>query len=115
MISALALSSGPRRLGCAWRESPVAAGVRIETPAPLLKDGFQVGTAVFGTTVWVDCQQDTGFNPGDGGGSLWYRIRWPNVNATTQPMNSSPGSPFTAWVYGRYAVPAGHNGHVPTC
>jgi len=46
---------------------------------------------------------------------LIYGKRWTNLSASNQPMNSSPTSPYTAWVYGKYAVPAGHNGHVPTC
>ena len=90
-------------------------GLKIRTSG--LIEGGQVGSATYKAPLWADCQQDTGFNPipGDPNGSVWYRVRWPNNEPTTQFFNSAPGDRFSMWAYGGLIVPVGHNGQIPEC
>jgi hypothetical protein len=81
------------------------------------KTGRQTGTAAKYATIWVECRQDTGFDPGANvpNGSQWLKVRWPSQEETRAFLKSQPSDPPVGWAYSGYAVPAGHNGNIPEC
>jgi hypothetical protein len=81
------------------------------------RDGEQVGTAQNRATLWVECQVVSDFDPIlSDPYAAWFKVRWPGDRpGVATPMNSSPGAPHSGYVYSRYAIPAGHNGDVPSC
>lgn len=79
------------------------------------RDGRQIGSAANRSTLWVDCQLDTGFAPNNDGVALWLRVRWPNTLETKEFYNSQVSDTHQGWAFAGYAVPAGHDGTIPAC
>lgn len=75
--------------------------------------GHRLGLVAHLSTVWVDCVRTTDFDPdpGTGFGPRWYRV---HVQAARPVMTSDP-TDQTAWAYGYYLSPNGHDGQLPDC
>lgn len=83
------------------------------------RSGHHIGLALHASTLWVECQLISDFDPdpNSGNGARWLRIRWshdPKIS-TDVPGSSSPSDPFDGFVYAAYPAPDGNNGSVPAC
>lgn len=89
-------------------------GLKVRT-GPEMNDE-QFGSAGNRSILWADCQLKSNFNadPSMKVGPVWLKIHWPHTTGT-QWANSQPKDPAQGWVFAGYAVPAGHNGTIPTC
>ncbi|MFC9694338.1 hypothetical protein ACFTSF_37690 [Kribbella sp. NPDC056951] len=89
-------------------------GLKVRT-GPELNDE-QFGSAGNRSILWADCQLKSNFNadPSMKVGPVWLKIHWPHTTGT-QWANSQPKDPAQGWVFAGYAIPAGHNGTIPTC
>jgi hypothetical protein len=96
-------------------EEPTLMGLKVRSSNTA--DGVQLGAIVDRGTAWVDCREDSGFDPDPvrGVGGLWYRVRWPSEEPSNSYLESEPSSPYAAWAFAGYLAPVGHNGQVPEC
>ena len=92
----------------------VGEGLKVRSGNQLQAD--VVGMANDYADVWVECQQDTEFDPmiSDRIPGRWLRIKWPNLISSNQIYYSSVNDSHSAWVYAGYTVPSGHSGEVPS-
>jgi hypothetical protein len=90
-------------------------GLKVRTSGEL--DGRQIGSSAAKSTLWVDCQKRTGFNPPSeyDVGPVWLQSRWPNKQISKEFFNSDPTDKYAGWVYAGYLVPAGHDGKIRSC
>lgn len=104
------LVSGTGQLGLLVRTCPLGNCGCSEPDCNLL------GTAGENSQVWVECSRDSGYMPPGEPDSIWYKIRWPNsLGGTRAFFNSNPDSPYSGWIFSRYAVAAGPNGTPSSC
>ncbi len=90
-------------------------GLKVRTTNVL--EGKQIGAVPPRNTVWALCKANSGWDPdpSTGNGPIWLKIKWEHRTPSTEFFQSDPAATSTAWVYGAYAKPVGHNGNIPLC
>lgn len=88
-------------------------GLKVRTTGTA--EGTHINGLADHHTAWAVCQQDTGFEPDPGSGSVWLQIKWDHQEPGTAFVESEFSAEQTAWAYAAYLVPIGHDGDIPTC
>ncbi|MFC8229523.1 hypothetical protein [Streptomyces sp. NPDC057287] len=75
-----------------------------------------VGMALQNRSVWVVCHEDSGFNGGEpDGGTVWFKVLWPTDKPNLDVQVSGRENRYTAWMFGKYLSPSGHDGNISQC